>query len=340
MPHTTDIPAPLLRLALNETPYPPLPTVRDALTDSLAEVNRYPQFYADDLTEAVSAWRGVPVESVVVGSGSVGVALQTLQAYIQEPGDQVLYAWRAFDAYPIIADMAGADRVEVPLTAGGEQDLTRMSAAVTDRTRVVILCNPHNPTGTTIGRAAMDAFLASLPDGVLVILDEAYTEFARDADDLPQGLDLVRAGHPVMSLRTFSKAYGLAGLRIGYGIAAPEVVKRVRPTSVPYSISELARAAVTASIGAEQDLDRRIRTISTERSRVQAALRAQGWRVLESRANFVWLDEPLRAGAFHTACADRGAQVRLYPDEGIRLTIGTAEANDVVLAAAGELAAG
>lgn len=340
MPHTTDIPAPLHRLALNETPYPPLPEVRKALADSLAEVNRYPQFYADDLMDVVSAWRGVPVESVVVGSGSVGVALQTLQAYIREPGDQVLYAWRAFDAYPIIADMAGAERVEVPLTADGEQDLARMAAAVTDRTRVVILCNPHNPTGTTIGRAALDTFLASLPDGVLVILDEAYTEFARDADDLPLGLDLMRAGHPVMSLRTFSKAYGLAGLRIGYGIAAPEVVKQVRPTSVPYSISEPARAAVVASIGAEADLDRRITTISAERARVQSVLRAQGWRVLESRANFVWLDEPLRAGAFHAACADRGAQVRLYPDEGIRLTIGTAEANDVVLAAARDLAAG
>jgi histidinol-phosphate aminotransferase len=314
--------------------------VRKALADSVTEINRYPQFYADGLMEIVAAWRGVPVESVIIGSGSVGVALQTLQAYIKEPGDQVLYAWRAFDAYPIIADMAGAERVEVPLTADGEQDLAKMAAAVTDRTRVVILCNPHNPTGTTIGRAALDDFLASLPGGVLVILDEAYTEFAADAVDLPQGLDLVRAGHPVLSLRTFSKAYGLAGLRIGYGIASPEVVKRVRPTSVPYSISELARVAIAASIGAEADLVRRIATISAERARVQAELRSQGWRVLESRANFVWLDEPVRAEAFHTSCADRGAQVRLYPGEGIRLTIGTAEANDLVLAAARELAAG
>ncbi|MFK8849855.1 histidinol-phosphate transaminase [Streptomyces sp. Ac-502] len=340
MPYTTENDTPLHRLALNETPYPPLPEVRKALADSVAEINRYPQFYADDLMEVIAAWRGVSVDSVMVGSGSVGVALQALQAYIQEPGDQVLYAWRAFDAYPIIADMAGAERVEVPLTPDGEQDLPRMREAVTDRTRVVILCNPHNPTGTVIGHKALDDFLTSLPQDVLVILDEAYTEFACDADDLPQGLDLLRAGHHVLSLRTFSKAYGLAGLRIGYGLAAPEVVKRVRAMSVPYSISELAHTAVAASIGAEADLDRRITEISTERARVQAGLRAQGWRVLESRANFVWLDEPERAASFHAACADRGVQVRLYPDEGIRLTIGTADSNDLVLAAAQQAAAG
>ncbi|MFC5720636.1 histidinol-phosphate transaminase [Streptomyces gamaensis] len=323
----------LHQLALNETPYPPLESVQAAMADTFAEVNRYPQFYPDDLMALVADWRGVPVESVLVGSGSVGVALQTLQAYIQHPTDQVLYAWRAFDAYPIIADMAGAERVEVPLTDSGEQDLAAMAAAVTDRTRVIILCNPHNPTGTVVTREALDGFLDALPADVLVILDEAYTEFARDTD-LPNGIDLMRAGRNVLTLRTFSKAYGLAGLRVGYGIAAPDVVARIRPTAVPYSISRLAHTAVTASVTAEAELDARIAVITAERARVQRELRELGWNIPDSRANFVWLDEPVRAEAFHAACAEHGVQVRLYPGEGIRLTIGTPEANDAVLRAA------
>ncbi|OON72937.1 histidinol-phosphate transaminase [Streptomyces tsukubensis] len=325
------IPLTLHSLALNETPYPPLESVRKAVADCVPELHRYPQFYADDLIRSVARWRGVQPESVIIGSGSVGVALQALQAFTDGPDDEVVYGWRAFDAYPIITDMAGARRVEVPLTPDGEQDLEAILRSVTARTRVVILCNPHNPTGTAIGARALEDFLDALPKGVLVLLDEAYMEFARD-DTLPRGLDLLRAGREdLVVLRTFSKAYGLAGLRIGYGLSTPETSRRIRQMSVPYSITESARVAVDASITAEAELAERIATITAERARVQAALRALGWRVFESRANFLWLEEPERCASFHRACAEAGVQVRLYPGEGIRLTIGTREANDQVL---------
>lgn len=327
-------PLTLHSLALNETPYPPLESVRKAIADGIPEMHRYPQFYADHLMEFIAEWRGVAAESVVVGSGSVGVALQTLQAFTDGPQDEVVYGWRAFDAYPIITDMAGATRVEVPLTRDGEQDLDRIRDAVTDRTRVVILCNPHNPTGTTVTALALEQFLDALPPHVLVLLDEAYMEFAQDAV-LPQGVDLLKAGRSgLVVLRTFSKAYGLAGLRIGYGLAAPETARRIRTMSVPYSITETARTAVVASVGAEAELEERIATLTAERVRTGAALRRLGWRVLESHANFLWLDEPERCAAFHQACARAGVRVRLYPGEGIRLTIGTPDANDLVLRAA------
>ncbi|MEU2958260.1 histidinol-phosphate transaminase [Streptomyces albidoflavus] len=327
-------PLTLHSLALNETPYPPLDPVRKAIADGIPELHRYPQFYADGLMEFIARWRGVTTESVVVGSGSVGVALQTLQAFTDGPQDEVVYGWRAFDAYPIITDMAGAGRVEVPLTRDGEQDLDRILGAVTDRTRVVILCNPHNPTGTAVKAAALERFLDALPPHVLVLLDEAYMEFAGDAV-LPQGVDLLKAGRDrLVVLRTFSKAYGLAGLRIGYGLTTPGTARRIRTMSVPYSITETARTAVVASVGAEAELNERIAALTAERARMQAALRQLGWRVMESRANFLWLDEPERCAAFHRACAGAGVQVRLYPGEGIRLTIGTPDANDLVLRAA------
>ncbi|MFE5736791.1 histidinol-phosphate transaminase [Streptomyces celluloflavus] len=325
------IPLTLHHLALNETPYPPLESVQKAIADCIPEIHRYPQFYADDLIRSVARWRDVQPESVIIGSGSVGVALQTLHAFTNGPDDEVVYGWRAFDAYPIITDMAGARRVEVPLTADGEQDLERILGSITARTRVVILCNPHNPTGTTVGARALEAFLDALPKSVLVLLDEAYMEFARD-EALPQGLDLLRSGREnLVVLRTFSKAYGLAGLRVGYGLSTPETAHRIRRMSVPYSITEVARTAVAASITAEDELAERIATVTRERTRMQAALRARGWRVFESRANFLWLAEPERCEAFHRACAEPGIEVRLYPGEGIRLTIGTPDANDLVL---------
>ncbi|WP_078872931.1 histidinol-phosphate transaminase [Streptomyces sp. NRRL S-1868] len=332
-------PRTLHRLALNETPYPPLEPVRRAMAGCVPRMHRYPQFYADDLMARIAEWRGVPVESVVVGSGSVGVAYQTLQAFTDGPDDEVVYGWRAFDAYPIITDMAGARRVEVPLTPDGAQDLPRLLAAVTDRTRVVVLCNPHNPTGTPVPARALEEFLTALPRDVLVVLDEAYMEFAAD-DALPQGLDLLRSGHGrLVVLRTFSKAYGLAGLRIGYGVAAPATARRIRAKSVPYSLTETARIAVTASIAAEAELTARIATLSRERARLQTALRELGWRVPESRTNFLWLDEPQRCAAFHDACAAAGIEVRLYRDEGIRLTVGEPRTNDLVLETARRLSA-
>ncbi|MCC3774478.1 histidinol-phosphate transaminase [Streptomyces sp. UNOB3_S3] len=326
-----------LRLHLNENPYPPLPEVREALAAQLDAVNRYPEFTPDTLVGMIADWLGVAREGVAVGNGSVGIALQVLDL-CTGPGDEVVYGWRSFDAYPIITRMAGAEAVQVPLTSSGEQDLDEMLAAVTPRTRVVVLCNPHNPTGTVFGRTALKSFLAALPERVTVILDEAYHEFARDAE-IPDGLDHL-ADHPnLLVLRTFSKAYGLAALRIGYCVASPALAGRLRDASLPYGISPLARVGVAASLGAREQLIERVDAIVSERDRLREGLTRLGWHSFPSHGNFLWLGAGDASERLAAALGEAGALVRCYPGEGVRLTVGLPEANDLVLRAAGPAAA-
>jgi histidinol-phosphate aminotransferase len=210
------------KLSSNENPYPPLPSVVAAIADAAADVNRYPDMYATELVEALADRLGVTAAEVVVGNGSVAVLAHVLQTVV-EPGDEVVYPWRSFEAYPIAVAVAGGTSVQVPLLTGegrGRLDLRAMAAAVTERTRVVLVCTPNNPTGPVVHRDEVDAFLAAVPSDVLVVLDEAYLEFVRDPQ-APDGL-AVYAKHPnVVLLRTFSKAYGLAGLRVGYAVARP-----------------------------------------------------------------------------------------------------------------------
>ncbi|MFG2793702.1 histidinol-phosphate transaminase [Streptomyces sp. NPDC048419] len=321
----------LHRLALNESPYPPLPSVRKAMQRAVEQAHRYPQFYPDDLTERIAAWCQVSPDRVVVGSGSVGVALQLLQAVI-EPGDTMAYAWRTFDAYPLLADMVGAQPVPVPLAPDGSQDLDALLAALDHRTRVVVLCNPHNPTGTLVTADALSAFLRQVPRHVTVLLDEAYVEFARDAD-LPDTPTLL-ADHPnLLVLRTFSKAYGLAALRVGYGLGAPDLVARMRRQQLPFGVNAVATAAVKASLLAVGELRRRVDTVIAERDRLHHQLVQHGWHIRPGHANSLWLAAPDPVDEGATALTAAGVQARHYPGEGLRLTVGSREANDTVLAA-------
>ncbi|WP_330309844.1 MULTISPECIES: histidinol-phosphate transaminase [unclassified Streptomyces] len=325
-----DIPV-LHRLALNESPYPPLPSVREAMQRAVAQAHRYPQFHPDDLTERIAAWCQVTSDRVAVGSGSVGVALQLLQAVVQ-PGDNVAYGWRAFDAYPLLATMVGAHPVPVPLSPDGHQDLGALLAALDHRTRVVVLCNPHNPTGSLITADALSAFLRQVPRHVTVLLDEAYVEFARHTalPDTPALLD----SHPnLLVLRTFSKAYGLAALRVGYGLGVPDLVARVRQQQLPFGINAVATAAVKASLQAGSELRRRVDTVVAERERLRHGLVDLGWHVHPSHANSLWLPapDPVDEGAMALTAA--GVQARHYPGEGLRITIGSPEANDAVVGA-------
>ncbi|MFJ9541283.1 histidinol-phosphate transaminase [Streptomyces sp. NPDC101225] len=321
----------LHQLALNESPYPPLPSVRKAMRRAVAQAHRYPQFYPDDLTERVAAWCQVSPDHVVIGSGSVGVALQLLQS-VAGPGDTVAYAWRTFDAYPLLADMVGAGADPVPLTADGSQDLNALLAALDHRTRVVVLCNPHNPTGTLVTADALSAFLRQVPPHVVVLLDEAYVEFARDAE-LPNALTLL-GDHPnLLVLRTFSKAYGLAALRIGYGLGTPDLVARIRRQQLPFGINAVATAAVEASLRATGELRRRVDTVIAERDRLHDRLLQHGWHIRPGHANSVWLAAPDPVDDAAAALTAARIHARHYPGEGLRLTIGSREANDAVLAA-------
>jgi histidinol-phosphate aminotransferase len=320
---------PAFKLSSNENPYPPLPGVLEAATAAAATFNRYPDLACSELTAELAQRFGVPAEHVATGTGSVGVAQQLLQS-TSGPGDEVIYAWRSFEAYPIITRISGARPVQVPLDADEVHDLDAMAAAVTDRTRLIFVCNPNNPTGTVVRRAGLERFLDRVPSDVLVVLDEAYREFNSDAE-VPDGVDLYRDRPNVAVLRTFSKAYGLAGLRIGFAIAHEPVAAALRKTAVPFGVSQLAQDAAVASLRAEPALLERVAGLVEERSRVVEALAGQGWTVPGTQANFVWLRLGERTTDFAAVCERAGVTVRPFAGEGVRISIGETEANDLML---------
>jgi histidinol-phosphate aminotransferase len=320
---------PTYKISSNENPYPPLPGVLEAAVAAAAEMNRYPDMFSVELIDAIASRFGVPASDVAVGTGSVGVLGQVLQVTAQE-GDEVVYAWRSFEAYPIVVAISGATAVPVPLTVDAAHDLPAMANAITGRTRLVLLCSPNNPTGPVLRHADVEAFLEQVPADVLVAVDEAYVEFVRDAE-AADGLALYRRWPNVCVLRTFSKAYGLAGLRVGFGIAAAPVAEALRKTAVPFGVSGVAQRAAVASLRNEEALMERVDALIKERSRVWEALRDQGWDVPVTEANFVWL--PLGAATvdFAAACAEAGISVRAFPGEGVRATVAEPEASDRLL---------
>ena len=318
-----------LKLSSNENPFGPLPGVLDRAVAQVARMNRYPDAGVTDLTSRLAQRHGVTDAQIAVGTGSVAVLFAALHAFCSE-GDEVVHAWRSFEAYPIAIGLSGATSVPVALRPDFGHDLDAMAAAITERTRAVLVCTPNNPTGPVVTQAEFDDFIARVPDHVLVIVDEAYLEFVR-RDDAMAGLRTL--AHPqVLVLRTFSKAYGLAGLRVGYAIADPEVAGAIRKVLPPFGVSDVAQHAALASLDAEVELAERIETIVAERERVAGALRAAGWRVPESHGNFVWIDTD-DPGGFADRCAP--VSVRPFP-EGVRITIGERAVNDALIANVGE----
>jgi histidinol-phosphate aminotransferase len=319
------------KLSSNESPHDPLPSVRAVIAEAAADVNRYPDNGAVALTEAIAARFGVPAGHIAVGCGSVGVTQQILEA-VGEPGAQVLYAWRSFEAYPLLVRLAAAEEVLVPLR-DETHDLQAMADAVTERTRLIFVCNPNNPTGTVVHRRDLETFLDRVPPSCLVVLDEAYREYIRDAG-VPDGLDLYRDRPNVAVLRTFSKAYGLAGLRVGFMVAQPEVTKAVRTTMLPFTVNSIAQAAAIASFAAEAELLQRVEEVVKERTRVREELLAQGWSVPQTEANFVWLRLGDATMDFAAACARAGVSVRPFAGDGARVSVGDRDSNDAFLAVA------
>ncbi len=319
------------KLSSNESPYGPLPSVLEVIAEEARSVNSYPDNGAAALTEAIAERFGVPVRHVAVGCGSVGVTQQVLEA-VGEPGAEVLYAWRSFEAYPTLADLAAAESVRVPLWAEAH-DLAAMADAIGARTRLVFVCNPNNPTGTVVHAAELEAFLDRVPADCLVVIDEAYREYIRD-EAVPDGVRLYRDRPNVAVLRTFSKAYGLAGLRVGFMVAHEPVIAAVRATMLPFTVNRIAQAAAIASLAAEAELLARVELTVKERTRVREALVADGWAVPPTEANFVWLRLGERTPEFAAACRAAGIAIRAFAPEGARVSIGDAEANDAFLAVA------
>ncbi|CAL9657197.1 histidinol-phosphate transaminase [Saccharothrix sp. NPDC042600] len=326
-----------IKLASNEVSAGPLPSVVRAIADAATAVNRYPDTAATDLVARLGQKLGVAPEHVAVGCGSVTLCQQVVQATCTE-ADEVVFPWRSFEAYPIITQVVGAQAVRVPLTEGHGLDLDAMAAAITPKTRLVFVCNPNNPTGTALRTEDIERFIERVPRDALVVIDEAYREFVDD-DAIPDGVELAKrqwaAGRDnVAVLRTFSKAYGLAGLRVGYAVASPAVAETLRKVYVPFSVNALAQVAAIASLDAEDELMARCRAIVGERARVRSELIAAGFEVPVTQANFVWLPLGERTAAFNEHCLAHKVIVRAFVGDGVRVTIGEPEENDAFLAAA------
>ncbi len=320
------------KLSSNENPNPPLPGVVEAVTDAVQAMNRYPDMGCTGLYAALSDRLGVPTEHLAAGTGSVAVLYHLLQAFC-ESGDEVVYAWRSFEAYPIAVAVTGATSVKVPLGPGSRHDLDAMLEAITDRTKVVIVCTPNNPTGPAVSHAELEAFIDRVPPHVVVVVDEAYREFVRSEDPV-DGLRLYGGRSNVVVMRTFAKAYGLAGFRVGYVVAPPAIASAVRACALPFGVSSVAQAAAVASLAAESELLERVEAIVAERERVAAELRLQGWEVPDAQGNFVWLALGDRAGEFAAVAEEAGIMVRPFAGEGVRVSIGEPEGNDVFLSIA------
>ena len=321
------------KLSSNENPYGPLPSVLAAIEDAATTVNRYPDMAVTALTERLAKALDVPAECIATGTGSVAVLAQIVNAAC-DAGDEVVFAWRSFEAYPIVTLLAGAEPVMVGLDEQARHRLDAMLAAITDRTRVVLVCTPNNPTGPCVHQAELEAFLDRVPEDVVVVVDEAYVEFVRDPEAV-RGLDVWRDRPNVVVLRTFSKAYGLAGLRVGYAVAHPPVAAALRKTATPFGVNSVAQVAAIASLDAFDELEERVESLVAERDRVVQALADQGWRVPRSDANFVWFPLGAESTAFSEACAEAGLTVRQYGDDGVRVTIGEVEANSRLVEVAG-----
>jgi len=325
------------KLSSNENPHAPLPGVIEAAEAAVAQMNRYPDMGNSALYAALSERLGVPQDRLAAGTGSVAVLYHLLQAFC-DPGDEVVYAWRSFEAYPIAVSATGAVSVQVPVDADGRHDLDAMAAAVTDRTKVVVVCTPNNPTGPSVTDSELRAFVAKVPDHVLVVVDEAYREFVREEDPV-DGLALAAEHANVAVMRTFAKAYGLAGFRVGYLVAHPDVAAPDRACALPFGVSSVAQAAAVASLAAEDELLRRVDAIVGERERVVAALQQQGWSFPVPQGNFVWLPLGERTPDLVALAEEAGITVRPFAGEGVRITFGEPEANDVFLSVAERLGA-
>ena len=317
------------KLSSNENPYPPLPGVVDAVHRAVDTMNRYPDMGNTALYDALATRLQVPVGDLCAATGSVALVYQLLTAYC-EPGDEVVHAWRSFEAYPIAIAAAAATSVPVPVTADGRHDLEAMAAAVGPRTRCVLVCTPNNPTGPAVTQTELTEFVASVPEHVLVVVDEAYVEFVR-MDDPADGLATYREHPNVVVFRTFSKAYGLAGLRVGYAVAQEPVAAALRAVSLPFGVSGVAQAAAVASLDAEPALLDRVEALVVERARVQAGLRDAGRDVPEAQGNFVWFALGDRTAEFAAAADELGIVVRPFAGDGARVSIGEDEANDRLL---------
>ena len=331
------------KLASNENPYAPVPQALEAMAAAVTAetVQRYPETTYLKLRELISQVYEVPVDDVTVGAGSLGVLTGLVQTFAgtNDDGsqDEVIIPWRSFEAYPIVIRSAGAKDIQVPLKADATMDLEAMLAAITERTRVIMLCTPNNPTGTIATTSALRAFIQQVPDHILIAIDAAYLEFVRN-DDVDNYLELYREFPNVAVLRTFSKAHGLANMRVGYSIAAPQISLPLKVVVPAFATSSVGVEAAHASLTHLDDVLANTEKVVSERARVWQAFHELGYNPPPTEANFVWLPLGEHSQAFSDACDAQALSVRAFHPEGVRVSVGEVEANDRVIQVATEFA--
>lgn len=303
---------PPLKLSSNESAFGPLPSVSTAIAAAGDNANRYPDITSTQLREKLAQQLGVGFNQVITGTGSSALCQQLVQITCL-PGDEVVFPWRSFEAYPIFAQVVGATPRPIPLLDDGRHDLDSMLAAINDRTRLIFLCSPNNPTGATLTRAEFDDFVSKVPNDIIIALDEAYIEFNRDPEAVV-GTDIVGAHDNVVCLRTFSKAYGLAGLRVGYAYGPEKIIDALGRVAIPFSVSAVAQAAAIASLEARDELLARTEPTVAVRDKVADHIGAA-----RSQANFVWIPGD-NSAEIAAALAEQNVLVRAFP-EGTRITV-------------------
>ena len=326
----------LVKLASNETPWPPHPQVLEAAEAAMRGLNRYPDPEKGLLRRRIAERCGLPAARVAVGNGSCDILLAAADAML-EPGAEVVYAWPSFSIYPHLAAMSGARAIEVPVDDEGSHDLEAMAREVTHATRIVLVCNPNNPTASALPVDAISELAGEVPRHVAVIVDEAYVEFST-LQDPDESLDLLRRHPNVVLLRTFSKVYGLCGLRVGYALGSEEFRLAVDRVRQPFSVNAPAQSAAAEALLHQDEVERRVERTAIERLHVETELAARGLETTDSEANFSWVslgdrdeDEVVRG------LGGRGVIVRAGADLGgpghLRVTYGTRPENDRFLAA-------
>lgn len=325
-----------IKLASNENPAPPHDAIVAAIAEAARGANRYADHRATAVREALAARLEVEPAMVTVGNGTVGLLQQLCLCFV-DPGDEVVYPWRSFEVYPVYTRLAGGAAVTVPLAADLGFDLDGLVAAVTERTKLMFLATPNNPTGTAMTSTELRSVLDRVPGDVIVCIDEAYREFLDPGFGDPVTELLPDFPNAVVT-RTMSKAHGLAGVRVGYAIGHPDVVATIDKTLVPFAVSALAQAAALAALDLGDEIARSVGAILAERARVEVELAAAGWTFPDHQANFVWLATGERTDEVTVALERRGVVVRPFSGEGIRVTIGTPAENDRFLASLAEVA--
>lgn len=327
-----------VKLSSNENPYPAPPSVVAAARQAMEQPGRYPDMFATELCEHLGKIYGIDPSLVVAGNGSTAVISHTVCA-VAGPGDQVVMPWRSFEAYPIIVRSSGAQDIAVPLLPDGRHDLPALVRAVNTnpKVRCVMLCSPNNPTGCIITRSELAQFLAQIPSTVLVLLDEAYLDFVTDPQGA-NGLDFLASHQNLVLLRTFSKAYQLAGLRVGYLLASdPTLAGAVRAVATPFGVNRGAEAAALAALKEESYRLSTVSKIVAQRERLLGCLRERGWDIPQAQGNFFYLPYPGLVDQIVQACASKAITVRPFQGEGVRVSVGLPEENSRFLEAIGDL---